>query len=659
MALVLYRGADDTESLFEAELDARDHFSSPYWHVFVEGAKAGLYYTWRLYRNGEWISTELLDPWAREVSDAAWDRRKSIAAAGTRTAGTPPNRETLRGRVHATTPYDWQGDAPITRAVEDSIIYELHVKGFTRHASSGVASPGTFRGVIEKIPYLKAFGITDVELLPIMAFDRQDVAPGTAERGLGNYWGYSTFGFHALHPAYGSADTAREFKDMVRELHRAGIGVILDVVFNHTSEAGRAGPVIHFKGLDLATFYHVDSVHPPRFRDYTGCGNTVNCNHPFVVRFIVECLEYWVREFHIDGFRFDLASVFSRGTDGEPMSHPPLIHTIEASPVLAKTRLIAEAWDAVGLYQVGHFPGTRWMELNGPFRDTVRQFATGTPGLVRALATRISGNSDHHRDRNKGPGHSLNFVTCHDGFTLLDLVSYSAKDNMDNGENNFDGSDHDFSWNCGVEGPTDDVNVVTLRRRMVRNLTAILLVSQGVPMLLAGDERLRTQAGNNNAYCQDNAVSWIDWNADPGRDAMTRFTREMIALRKRHRALSRNTFLTGKPGTGRADRPDVSWHGSEIGKPRWDAADGRVLALTLAGQEDDEGDVHIMMNMTTAPVGMAVPEPPGQCWFRAVDTTLEPPGDILVPECQPRFEQDRYRVGPRSVVILESRPEAG
>ncbi len=632
MALCLYERADDTTPIQTIELEPDVHVTSSYWHVFVEGAEPGLYYAWRT----DASSAEILDPWARAVD------------AGRR-----------RGRVVETGAYDWEGDGPLDRPTEDSVIYEMHVGGFTRGDASAVSRPGTFGAVVEKIPYLKALGITDVELMPVMAFDADDLPDGAARLGLTNFWGYSPYGFHAPHPRYAAGgDAPTEFRDMVKALHRAGIGVILDVVLNHTAEGGAGGPTIHFKSLAADVFYHMEPGHPDRYRDYSGCGNTLNCNHPVVAEFLVRCLEYWVEEMHVDGFRIDLASVLTRGEDGRPMAHPPVLRMIEDSPALRRAKLIAEPWDAAGLYQVGEYQGARWMEWNGRYRDTIRRALGGEPGMLGELATRVAGSSDLYGKNGKRPTHGVNFVTCHDGFTLWDLVSYETKRNQANGENNRDGSDRNLAWNCGVEGPTDKPGVLALRRRRARNFVAVLLLSQGVPMLLAGDEALRTQAGNNNAYCQDNPIGWFDWRRVESNAGMLRFTREIIALRLRHRALRRRAFLTGRAGTGRAGQADVVWHGTETRSPDWNDPGARVLGFTLSGQDNDEGDLRVMLNMSDAEAQMAVPSPPGHRWFRAVDTALAPPEDIAPPHDQPAFAETRYAVAPHSVVVLESRPRA-
>jgi glycogen operon protein len=406
----------------------------------------------------------------------------------------------LRAEIVAADDYDWEGDRPLRRSLRDAVIYELHVSGFTRHPSSGVSNPGTFSGLVDKIPYLQALGVTDVELLPVFAFDTQDVPPATAAIGLDNFWGYSPVSFFAPHRAYAAGDDPRrEFRDLVKALHAAGIGVILDIVVNHTAEGGADGPTIGCKGLINELFYVLDPQDRSKYLDFTGCGNTISSNQPLVAQWLLDCLRYWAVEMHVDGFRFDLAGVLSRDEEGEPLAHAPVIAAIEFAPELADVHLVAEAWDSGGLYQVGSFPGFRWAEWNDRYRDAVRRFLRGEPGHLGELATRIAGSSDLYAWAGKTPQNGINFVTCHDGFTLCDLVSYDRKHNSANGEHNRDGRDENLSWNSGIEGVTDDPDIQRLRSQRARNFRAVLLLSQGVPMLTAGDAVLRTQRGNNNA----------------------------------------------------------------------------------------------------------------------------------------------------------------
>jgi glycogen operon protein len=642
--LRLYRGATDPTPLVEIELDPRKHRTYAWWHVFVVGAQPGWYYTWRADGPSDPAAglrfdpkRELLDPWARLVSDALWWRVDATRDAG---GGA------VRAQIAAADDYDWQGDTPLKRSFNDTIVYEMHVGGFTRDPSSGVDAPGTFRGVIAKIPHLVALGVTDVELLPVCAFDWQDMPEAGAALGLSNYWGYSTLAFFAPHPHFAKRDPRREFRDMVKALHKAGIGVILDVVFNHTAEGGAGGPVIGFKGLMNERFYLLDPEDRSRYLDFTGVGNTLRCNDPLVVQYLLECLTFWVREMHVDGFRFDLASVLARGVDGEPMADPPVVATIEFAEALADTRLIAEAWDAAGYYQVGNWPGFRWAEWNGRYRDTLRRYLRGEGGLLGEVATRIAGSSDFYALAGKGPGNSVNFITCHDGFTLWDLVSYDEKHNEANGEENRDGRDDNFSWNSGVEGETDDSAVLELRAQRARNAVALLLLSQGVPMLLAGDEALRTQRGNNNAYCQDNEIGWLNWSFTPAAREMLRFTRELIALRKRHPSLRRARFFA-------PDDDEIRWYGDTLEPPSWEDPEARVLCFTLAGLASDEPALHAMINMAAKPRVLPLPPVLPREWRRIVDTTLAAPDDVT-PAGIPILGE-RYELPAHGVAVFEAR----
>jgi glycogen operon protein len=651
--LLLFENEDSTNPFQVIRLDPKTNRTFFFWHVLVEGLPDRAYYCWRADgpRDTEHTGCRydpqkaLPDPWCTTVSDRLWDRR----------AATTPGDNTARAMrsLVVRDTYDWEGDSPLYIALQEAVIYELHVGGFTRHPSSGAEHPGTFRALIDKIPYLKDLGITHVELLPVMAFDAQDVPPKTAALGLENYWGYSTHSFYAPHPGYSVRPIrARdELRDMVKALHRAGIGLILDVVFNHTAEGDEGGPTISFKGLGNEIFYHLEPRDRRLYRDFTGCGNTVNCNHPMVTRFLVNCIQYWVREMHVDGFRFDLASALGRGEDGNPQYHAPLLWTTELSPVLGRTHIIAEAWDAAGLYQVGDFPGLRWAEWNGRYRDVIRGFVRGDKGLVPEVATRVSGSSDLYEPAGRLPINSVNIITCHDGFTLNDLVTYAKKHNEANGEGNRDGLDDNISANYGVEGETDDSGIRLLRQRQAMNFIAILMLSQGVPMLLFGDEVLRTQRGNNNAYCQNNETSWLDWALTERNREILAFTRGMIAFRKRHPSLRRERFLSGEPAPGQT-LPDVAWHGTALDAPPWDDPECRLLAFTLAGCTPAEPPLHVILNMSPETREFALPVLPGRRWRLAVDTSAEPP--IFDLDAQPEVHDNRYRARARSVVVLES-----
>ena len=657
--LLLYERSDSPTPFQVIELDLEVNNTFYAWHVYVERLGPGTVYGWRMDGPGDTWSTGfrfdkekvLLDPWARAVTHELWDRRRACLPGD--------NGEfCMRGTVLDDDHYAWEGDEPLNHPLEDAVIYEMHLGGFTRHPTSQVARPGTFSGVIEKIPYLKALGVTDIELMPVMAFDEQDVSEGVAARGLKNYWGYSTHSFFSPHPGYAVSPEEgthrREFRDMVKALHRAGIGVILDVVLNHTSEGGQRGPTINFKGMANPGFYHLDPNDRRIYRDYTGCGNTVNCNSPIVSHFLIDCLEYWVREMHVDGFRFDLASVLVRDQDGSPMYYAPTPWRIEFSNTLANSAIIAEAWDAAGLYQVGDFPGFRWAEWNGRYRDVIRRFVRGEKGLVSEVATRLSGSSDLYEPDGRLPINSINFVTCHDGFTLYDLVSYSGKHNEANGEDNRDGSNENYSWNCGQEGEAKDPLILSLRRRQAKNFMAILLLSQGVPMFLAGDEVLRSQRGNNNAYCHDNELSWFDWTLTEQNQDMFRFVKEMIAFRQRHACLRRKRFLRGERRPGR-HFPDVTWHGAKVNEPPWHDADAQILAFTLSGIAEGEEDIHVVLNMADRVEQAEIPAIPDYTWFRALDTHQDSPADILEPPDQLQVTEGSYAVQPRSVVVFERR----
>jgi glycogen operon protein len=656
--LLLYSQGDCPKPFQVIALDPEENRTFLVWHVFVVGLPVGTHYTWRVDGHANTAldgrrfdaRRELCDPWAQAVSDIAWDRKGACAKDSN---AWPALRAIVTEAASHAAPRTEPQRHP---SLEGAVLYELHVGGFTRHPSAGVKHPGTFAGVIEKIPYLQELGITHVELLPVMAFDEQDVPFGAVARGLRNYWGYSTHSFYSAHPGYcrNPADAPREFLEMVDALHAANIQVILDVVFNHTAEGGADGPVINFKGLSNEVFYHLDPLDRRRYLDFTGCGNTVQCNHPQVTAFIVHCLEHWVERFGVDGFRFDLASVFVRGDCGIPLSDPPLPWNLELSRIVGGLPRIAEAWDAAGLYQVGSFPGLSWAEWNGRYRDCMRRFVRGDGGVIGEVASRLGGSSDLYAGDDRYPSNSINFITCHDGFTLYDLVSYNGKHNEANGEDNRDGSNDNLSWNCGVEGPTADPEVLRTRRRQARNFLALLMLSRGVPMLLAGDEVLRSQGGNNNAYCQDNELSWLDWSLVEANREMLRFARELIALRRRHPSLMRSRFFTGKRLPDRGI-PDVAWHGPGLEEPDWQNGYVRFLGCTIAGLTRDEEDLCLLFNMSENEIRAALPSIPGRRWHLALDTSATPPGDIAAQASQQPFAPPSYRVGPRSVVVLEAR----
>ena len=637
------------------ELDPRTHRTYHYWHVFVPGIRPGQIYAYRAdgrfdpERGLRFDPTKaLLDPYGRAVVVPDGYSRHAASRYGQNTAIA------MKSVVVEPHVYDWEGDAPLRRPFATTVIYEMHVAGFTRHPSSGVAAElrGTYAGMIEKIPYLQDLGITAVELLPVFQFDRQDCPPG-----LVNYWGYSPVSFFAPHAGYSSRKDplgpVDEFRDLVKALHRAGIEVILDVVYNHTAEGDSNGPTLCFRGLANELYYILDSDRA-QYANYSGTGNTLNANQSIVRRMILDSLRYWVEHMHVDGFRFDLASVLSRDETGRPLENPPVLWDIESDPVLASTKLIAEAWDAAGLYQVGSFIGDSWQEWNGRFRDDVRRFVKSDSGTVRLLAQRALGSPDIFGHQEREPEQSINFVTCHDGFTLNDLVSYNDKHNEANGEGNRDGATTNLSWNCGVEGPTEDTAVEQLRRRQIKSFIVILLTSIGTPMLQMGDEIRRTQGGNNNAYCQDNEVSWLDWSLlDEHRD-LHQFVRKLIAQRLRLLSagdqesfgLSLNELLR---------RAEIDWHGIRLGRPDWSDS-SHSLALTVRPrQRQIPLWLHVMFNAYWEALDFELPLAPAAAvdgWQRWIDTSLESPEDIMDAAAAPYVPGTQYPVAPRSVAAL-------
>jgi isoamylase len=648
---------DDAAAVHPArviDLDARTHRTYHYWHVFVPGIGPGQVYAYRAIgpfdpEHGLRFDPGkvLLDPYGRAVIvPDAYSRRMASQYGADETIA-------MKSVVVDPDVYDWEGDAPLRRPFATTVIYEMHVAGFTRHPNSGVAAElrGTYAGMIEKIPYLQDLGITAVELLPVFQFDRQDCPPG-----LVNYWGYAPVSFFAPHADYSSREDplgpVDEFRDLVKALHRAGIEVILDVVYNHTAEGGAEGPTLCFRGLANHIYYTLDQDHA-QYANYSGTGNTLNANQPIVRRMILDSLRYWVVDMHVDGFRFDLASILARDETGRPLENPPVLWDIESDPVLAGTKLIAEAWDAAGLYQVGSFIGDSWKEWNGRFRDDVRRFVKGDGGTVRLLVQRALGSPDIFGHEEREPEQSINFVTCHDGFTLNDLVSYNSKHNEANGEGNRDGLDENLSWNCGIEGPSGDPAIEQLRLRQIRNFFVILLISVGSPMLQMGDEIGRTQHGNNNAYCQDNEASWLDWSLlDRHRD-LHRFVRTLVGHRLRWMGsgnqvgseLSLNELLRSA---------DIDWHGVRLGSPDW-ANDSHSIAFTLrSGRYRLPVWFHVMFNAYWEALAFDLPSAPAAAggWQRWIDTSLDAPEDINDPFIAPLVPGTQYRVAPRSVAAL-------
>ena len=649
--LLLFDQENATKPTKVIPLAPNRHRTYHYWHVFVPHLRPGQIYAYRAHgpfapEQGLRFDREkiLLDPYGLAVAIPDAYNRKAASRPGDNAATA------MKSVVADPNGYDWEGDQPLKRPFAETVIYEMHVRGFTRHPSSGVAvtKRGTYAGLVEKIPYLKDLGVTAVELLPVFQFDPQDAPEGRV-----NYWGYQPVSFFAPHRTYSSRKgllaVLDEFRDMVKSLHQAGIEVILDVVFNHTTEGKEDGPTVSYRGL-ANDFYYILEQDKSRYADYTGCGNTLNANQPMVRRLIQDSLRYWVTQMHVDGFRFDLASILSRDEQGHPLPNPPVLWDIESDPLLAGTKLIAEAWDAAGLYQVGSFVGDTWQEWNGRFRDDVRRFLRGENRTVPSLAARFLGSPDIYGHEEREAEQSINFVTCHDGFTLNDLVSYDSKHNEANGEENRDGSNENLSWNCGVEGPSDDAAVEAVRNRQVKNFIALELLAAGTPMLLMGDEVRRTQRGNNNAYCHDNDLNWFDWSLLNRHGDIHRFVKALIAFRHRRDVLAEGTTLTLNQ---LLERAKIEWHGVALNQPDWSET-SHAIAFTLRSLRG-RFLLHGMFNAYWEPLTFELPpvnESNPERWRRCIDTALASPDDIQLWDKAPRVTGQTYLVQPRSVVLL-------
>ena len=674
--LEFYSASEDSEPYAQVEFSPSENRTGDIWHAFVPGIKPGSLYLFRV--DGPFepskghrfnVHQRLFDPYAKTITPVSVFYNLPPDYSAPLDKNDVEHGKNQRAKVFPkcvvidNENFDWQGDRPINRPLSESVIYEVHLKGFTAGKNSGVSCPGTYAGFIEKIPYLKDLGITAVELLPIFEFDEfenSNVNPRTGER-MKNYWGYSTINFFSPKASFAADKTpggcVNEFKTLVRELHKAGIEVILDVVFNHTAEGNEHGVALNFRGFENSVYYTLVGSHKEYYMNFSGCGNTMNCNHPIVRNFIIDSLRYWVLNYHVDGFRFDLASILCRGQEGDLLKFPPLTNAIAEDPVLGKTKIIAEPWDAGGAYQLGGFPGgRRWAEWNDRFRDDIRRFWRGDEYVSTNAATRISGSSDLFTISGRAPYHSINYVCCHDGFTMNDLVSYNGKHNDENGEGNRDGSDSNWSYNHGYEGPTLNPVIEKMRNRQMRNYILTLLISQGTPMLLGGDEFRRGQQGNNNAYCQDNDISWFDWGNCSLNSALVSFTRKAIRLRKDHPVFRRTKFFKGSMA---GKKPDIQWYAADGSNPDWSKI-SRFLAFRLLGTFDSgakkisDNDFFIAANTDRQDIMLRIPAiTDSRKWYRIADTSIEDETSLLsVENAETLISQDRYVLPASSMLIL-------
>lgn len=627
----------------EVLLDPNVNKTGYVWHVLVHNLPEQVCYNYRISKSKGKLFNKLfnpdnliLDPYAKAVATPqAWDLD-----------GKP---YTPIGIVPTTEDFNWEEDVNPQIPMKDLIIYEMHVRGFTRDSSSQVSAPGSFLGMIEKIPHLVDLGVNAVELLPVHEFNECEFTRYNPLDGsrLYNYWGYSPVNFFAPMNRYASKDgyaqVVTEFKTMVKELHKNGIEVILDVVFNHTAEGNEHGPIYSFKGIDCGTYYILDQRH--HLQDYTGCGNTFNSNNPITRELIRRCLQYWVSEMHVDGFRFDLGAILMRGTFGEPLDHAPIIDAISEDPILATTKLIAEPWDASGLYRLGGFyPNKdRWSEWNDKFRETMRHFIKGDQGEKRKFAIAICGSDDIFNRETRTPSASLDYITCHDGFTLRDLVSYNSKNNTANAENDHDGNPSNTSWNCGIEGETDDPDVLQIREQQMRNFHLTLMITQGTPMLLMGDEYGHTRYGNNNSWCQDSTLNWFLWDKLKEKSGYYRFYKELIHFRKRYNVLPFGRYLTPD---------DVQWHGVNPFDPDWEG-DTRFIAMTIKDPEN-KYQFYVAFNMHQEQITLTLPDAPFPSgWHKIVDTSAAPPMDFINEMEAPLIEQGPLTLNRHTSILLK------
>lgn len=616
----------------EIELTSDAHRTGHVWHAELSGLPEIFAYAYRIQLKNQQDAHFILDPFSKQIAGKEKWHDEVVENPVYQPLGKVTNSN-----------FDWEGDKPLNLPMHKLIIYEMHIRGFTRHSSSNVEYPGTYRGAIEKIPHLLELGINAVELMPIHEFNEQEALHKNPETGkkLHNYFGYSSVNFFAPMNRYAASDDAvNEFKEMVKAFHKNGIEVILDVVFNHTAEGNEKGPTLSFKGLDLGAYYMINN--DGAYLNFSGCGNTFNCNHPVVREFILDALRYWVTEMHVDGFRFDLASIFNRAEDGTPLENAPLVEALSNDPILANRKLIAEAWDAGGLYQVGHFYPRMpvWSEWNGKYRDTVRNFIKGSADQKKMFAGALSGSQELYGN-GRSPASSINFVTAHDGFSLMDLVSYNEKHNLPNGEENNDGLNQNDSWNCGAEGPTNSKKINNLRKKQLRNYLLALMISQGVPMLLMGDEYAHTRNGNNNTWCQDNELNWFLWNQLGERSDFFRFYKSLINFRKSNPLLQRDAFL---------GEQDVKWHGVHPDQPDWDN-DNRFVAFTL-NDPDGQPSLYAAFNAGHDYKHLIIPSlPDGKFWRWVVNTNNASSDDFY--DGIKKLDNLIYNMPPYSSLLLQ------
>ena len=654
------------------QLKKRDKFI---WHARVNGVKAGQLYGYKVrgeYRP-EWglrfnDAKLLLDPYAKAVSGKFRNTDNLLLAydpqpgAGEAFADARDNTKIAPKAIVIDDSFDWQDDASPDLALEQLVIYEVHTKGFTAHRSSAVEHPGTYLGFIEKIPHLKRLGVNAVELLPIHEFVIDDFL---IERGLTNYWGYNSIGFFAPESSYSTQRTlgcqVTEFKTLVRALHKAGLKIILDVVYNHTGEGNELGPSLCFRGIDNISYYSLTG--PPEaarryYMNYSGCGNSLNFDSPAVIRLVMDSLRYWIEVMHVDGFRFDLASVLGREKEGYFQSSASFFDAVSQDPVLTQVIMVAEPWD-IGTYQVGNFP-VDWSEWNGKFRDTMRRFGKGDTGQLPEVGWRLTGSADLYGEDGRSAYNSINFITCHDGFTLHDLVAYNNKHNEANCENNQDGSNDNHSWNCGVDGETDDPAVLALRKQLMKNYVCYLLFSSGTPMILGGDEFARSQRGNNNAYCQDNEISWFDWSLLSRNAEIFDFVQKAITFTRRFPVLQHRKFFLGKD-LDDDNVPDLTWFAADAKKPAWNDAAARTLCYQLDASEDGShlGAERLFFILNAHHEAQWVKLPAlafGHAWYRAIDTSLRGKESFADAGREILLDPpDHYIANPRSTVVLLAR----